>query len=233
MKFSISKEVFGQFKELSVGIIMAEDIENTEDSEEIEKLVSEITELVNDNFNPTNLANNRLISPWKSAYFDYEEKPHKTHSSVERLTKEAMENGEIERKNKLKDLCNFISLKYIAPVECFDLAKAQNEILLIRAKGDEFFYDPKLRKAVNPEEGEFIYTDRVNVLARKLDYTESDKAAVDKRTKKAVILVEGLKPLTKAKVRKITEEIAGLVEIFCKAKVKSFVLDKGKSSAEF
>ena len=233
MEFSISKEVFEHFKDLSIGVIIAESIENEKDSEELENLLSEMVGFVKDNFSPLNIKNHSMISPWKSAYFDYEEKPHTTHSSVERLTKKIMEKGDIESKNKLRDLCNFISLKYMVPVECFDISKAQKGISFTRAKGDEFFYDEKLKKAENPEKGELIYSDALNVLARKLDYTESGKAAVSSKTKKAIILVEGLKPLTKAKVSKITEEISGLAESFCKAKIKSFVLDKKNSSAEF
>jgi DNA/RNA-binding domain of Phe-tRNA-synthetase-like protein len=233
MKFSISKEVFEHLDDLSIGIIIAEDIENRKSSAELEELISEIVELVNANSSPTSSANNRMISPWKSAYFSFGEKPHSTHSSMERLTNEIMETSDIKRKNKLKDLCNFISLKHTVPVECFDIEKIQGDLLLKRAKGDEFFYDYGSGKALNPEKGEFIYTDKINVLARKLDYVESDKALVSMRTKKTIILIEGLKPLKKQEVSKITKETAELAEAFCNAKARIFVLDKNNSTIEF
>jgi DNA/RNA-binding domain of Phe-tRNA-synthetase-like protein len=233
MKFSVSKEVFGQFRGFSVGVVIAEDIRNKKSSDELDELISEIVGLVSTNFNQTDFANSQMISPWKSAYFDYEEKPHTTHSSVERLTKEVMDTGDIKRKNRLKDLCSFISLKHTVPVECFDIEHIQGGLSLKRAAGNEFFYDAGSKKSVNPEKGEFIYSDGINVLARKLDYIESDKASVSESTKKAVILIEGLTPLSKSEVKNITKEAADLVKTFCKAKVSSFVLDEKNSEAEF
>jgi DNA/RNA-binding domain of Phe-tRNA-synthetase-like protein len=232
MRFSISKEVFEYFKEFSVGVIAAESIDNKESSDKLDELISDIVELVKANFNPADFANDRMLSPWKSAYFDYEEKPHKTHSSAERLTKEVMDSGDIKRKNMLRDLCNFISLKHIVPVECFDAEKINGSLSLKRAKGNEFFYIASSKKSLAPEKGELIYEDRLNVLARKLDYVESERASVKETTKKAIILIEGLKPISKADVKKITEEAADLIEAFCKANVKTFVLDSRNSEAE-
>lgn len=233
MKFSVSKEVFGQFRGFSVGVVLAEDIENKKSSDELEELISEVVELVSANFSPTDFANSQMISPWKSAYFDFEEKPHTTHSSVERLTKEVMDKGDIKRKNKLKDLCNFISLKHTVPVECFDMEHIQRGLSLKRAAGKELFYEAGSKKPIHPEKDEFIYTDGISVLARKLDYVESAKASVTESTSRAVILIEGLTPLSKSEVKKITEEAADLVKTFCKAKVSSLVLDAKNSEAEF
>lgn len=231
MKFSISKEVFEKFAELSVGLVIVSEMDNSKDSEELGKLISEIVELVSVNYNPTEFANNSLISPWKSAYFDYEERPHLTHSSVERLTREIADTGDIERQNKLKDLCSFVSLKHTVPVECFDLEKINGDFSLLRAKGDEHFYNEG--EMINPEKGEFIYEDSTNILARKLDYSESDRALVSENTKKAVVLVEGLKPLLKVKVEEITKEMADLVKTFCKAKVNFLILDKENKEVGF
>ncbi|MBW2992542.1 hypothetical protein KY345_04965 [Candidatus Woesearchaeota archaeon] len=228
MKFSISKEVFEQFAELSVGLVIVSDMDNKGESEELAKLVDEIVELVKANYNPTEFANNSLISPWKSAYFDYEEKPHITHSSVERLIKEIFGKGDVSRKNKLRDICSLVSLKHTVPVECFNSGEIDGNFSLKRAEGDEHMLD-----GGHPEKGEFIYHDTLGVLARKLDYVESEKTLVDERTKKAVVLIEGLKPLLKAKVEEITKETADLVKTFCKGEVNFLVLDKENSEVEF
>ena len=230
MKFSITKEVFEEFEDLSVGVIIAEEIDNSGSSEELEKLLEEITEMIRTSSNPTDFANDPLISPWKTAYFEFDKKPHKTHSSVERLTNQIFETGDIERKNKLKDTCSLISLKYTIPIECFDISKIQGELKLARAKGKEHFYDGK--KIINPEKGEIIYSDKTNVLARKLDYSEADTAKAGRKTKKAIIMIEGLKPLLKKKVEKITKETADLVNMFCKAKTRYIILDTKKTFAE-
>lgn len=230
MKFSIQKEVFEQFAELSIGLVVVKNLENKGSSEELIKLIGEISSLIKANFNPTEFANNNLISPWKSAYFDYEEKPHLIHSSVERLTNEVI-NGEVESKNKLKDVCSLISLKHTVPIECFDIGKMNGDFSLIRAKGNEFFYSEGETK--NPEKGEFIYLDSINVLARKLDYTEGDKALVDENSKEVVVLVEGLKPVLKEKVEEISAEVGDLINTFCKGEVNYLILDKENPSVEF
>lgn len=233
MKFSISKEVFEHFAELSVGVVIAENIDNSGSSEELEKLISEVVGIIKTGSAPTEFVNNPLISPWKSAYFDYDKKPHATHSSVERLTKEVFDSGDIERKNKLRDLCSFVSLKHTVPVVSFDAGKLVGDFSLERAKGDEFFYDPNLKEPLHPEKGEIIYLNSTNVLARKLDYTESDKALVDEKTKKSVILIEGLKPLLRTQIEEISKELVELVKTFCKGDVHFLVLDKENSSVEF
>lgn len=231
MRFSISQEVFEHFTGLSVGVIIAQETDNTGKSEELDKLLSEMVELVRINYNPTDFSNNNLISPWKSAYFDYEKKPHKIHSSVEKYTKEVIEKGDIRRINKLKDISKFISLKHTVPVECFDTRKIDGYLSLERAKGDEHFFED--RKIVNPEKGEFIYKTSTVVLARKLDYVESRKGAVDENTKSAIILIEGLKPLLKTKIEEISKDASDLVQGFCNAKVNFLILDKDNPSIEF
>ena len=140
MKFLIQKEVLDKFNDLVVGIVLARDINNRGVSQEInellhiaaDKAIGECSQLESPSRHPN-------IIPWREAYKKFGSDPHDYRCSSEALLRQVIKGNKVGGINKLVDLYNFISLKYIIPVGGEDLDKTKGDILLTFATGDERF----------------------------------------------------------------------------------------------
>lgn len=231
MNVSIDKSVFDKFNEqFAVGIIHCSKLNNSGSPVDIHEMLRDVEELIRINFNPSTLQTHQLISAWDSAVAHFGDKAQHYQSNVERMMLDILDSKDIPSKNKMVDLCNFISLKNIIPLGLTDTSKISGSLTFTLAKGSEKFEpDGKLESL---ESGELILRDDNDVLARKLDYRTSSKADVDKKTKEAIVHIEAIPPITKDKLEAVTDELAGLIRIFCGGKIKKKILNKDKAEVE-
>lgn len=232
MKLSISSDIFKKHPKLHVGIVVSENIDNTGSDDKIYTLLDDIQNLIKLDFVPEDLAKHHLISPWRAAYSDFGSKPSKYNSSVEALMKRILKGDKIPQINKFVDIYNFLSLKYIIPMGADDLDNVEGDIQLTIAKGDEVFVPLNSDQVENPDQGEVIYRDDRNVLCRRWNYRDCDKTKITDKTKKAILYIEGLPPVTKEKVEEICKEAVQLITMFCEGEANYHILDVGNSEVE-
>jgi DNA/RNA-binding domain of Phe-tRNA-synthetase-like protein len=122
--------------------------------------------------------------------------------------------GNLPRKDRLNDLVVFLSLKYIIPAGAFDADRVKGIRCTIDSSGD------------------LALVDGAHTLARKLQYESSPRAAVNSKTRNAVVLIEALPPFNRSKLESALAELAGLIKVFCGGKIRKIVLDKGKRTAD-
>jgi lysyl-tRNA synthetase class 2 len=226
MQLIIHKNIFEKFPGLNVGIIIARGINNKGKDEKIYKLLEEVEELIKDNFIPEDLAKYKLISSWRSAYMAFGAKPKKYHSSIEALMRKILANELIPRINKLVDLYNYLSLKYIIPMGGDDLKEVVGDIHLTFAKGDEVFIPIGKGEKSNPKPGEVIYKDAVEVLCRRWNWRECYKTRITENTKDVILYAEGLPPLKREELEKLLNEAIDLVKCFLGGDISYSILDK-------
>lgn len=229
MKLIIDKKIFEKFPSLSVGVVIARNIDNKGEDKEIFHLLEEVEELIKDDFTPEDIAKHKLIAPWKAAYLAFGAKPKKHHNSVESLMRTILEGGKIRRINKLVDLYNYLSLKHLVPMGADDLDEVIGNIRLTFAKGSETFIAIGKAGRNNPEPGEVIYRDELEVLCRRWNWRECYKTRITEDTKNAILYVEGLKPVTEEELKKILEELADLVKSFLGGETNFFILNKNNN----
>ena len=227
MKVSINKKVFEVFNDrFHVGLLWCSNLNNSGSPADIHEMLRDVEELVRINFNPSSLQTHELISAWKSAVAHYGEKAQHFQSSVERMMTYVLEGEDIETKNKLGDLCNFISLKYLVPLGVTDTDKAEGNIEFTLAGSEKWNGSPI-------EKNELIMKAGDDVISRKLDFNISSKGEVDKKTKNAIIHIEAIPPIDENRLMNILEELQGLVRIFCGAKIKKTILKNDKNEIDF
>ena len=232
MKVEIDKKVFSSFNQkFMVGVIRCAGIDNSGSPADIHEMLRDIEELIRVNFTPITIKTHNLITAWQAAVAHFGEKAKHYQSNVERMMKLVLDGEDIKSVNKLHDLCNFISLKYLVPMGVNDSKKISGNLRFVIASGKEKFHADK--EATGVEAGELILRGNAEVLSRKLDYRQSPKAAVSEKTKNAVVHIEAVPPVSEEKLRNITEELAGLIRIFCGGKIKRAVLSKKKPSVDF
>jgi lysyl-tRNA synthetase class 2 len=226
MKVIVDKEILKRHPKLNIGIVSAKDVDNTGDDEKIYHLLEEVEKLIEMNMSSEKLAEHPLISPWRAAYSDFGSKPSKYRNSVEALVKTVLKGKKIHRISKLVDLYNYLSLKHLVPMGADDLDKIEGDIKLTFAKGTEKFTPLGRTEAEKPDKGEVIYRDDKKVLCRKWNWRECDESKITENTKKLVIYIEGLFPVTKEKLKEVCKETADLIKTFCNGKAEYFILDE-------
>jgi lysyl-tRNA synthetase class 2 len=234
MKLTISKRVLNKFPKLKLGIVIAKGIDNKGSDIKIYNLLEEAGDLIKFDFTPANIAEHPLISPWRAAYSDFGSKPNKYHSSVEALMRNILKGRETAKINKAVDISNYLSLKYLVPMGVQDLDRIDGNISLTIAKGDEGFKTIGSMEKERPDKGEVVYKDSKDVLCRRWNWRDADKAKVSERTRNVIYYIDALPPVTKKRLKEILRDIIDLLDMFCKPKEKNiYLLDASNPGIEF
>lgn len=233
MKFRIQKEIFDNFDGLTVGFIVAKNIENTGDSPEISGMLRSIENNVKNEFSgldsPSSHPN---IIPWRQAYKKFGSDPHDYRCSSEALVRQVLKGNEIRHINKLVDLYNYISLKHIVTVGGEDLNKVQGDIILGYASGAELFTRLGGEENEPPLAGEVVYKDDLEVLCRRWNWREADRTKIGEETKNVIIVIEGLLPVTGETVQLAIKEMTDLVRQYCGGEINWGLLTKDKQETD-
>ena len=233
MKFSIDKKIFEEFPLLNIGVIIAKEINNEGEDAEIFSMQSATSNIIRADFSLETFKDEPKINNWREAYKTFGAKPKKYSSSIENLVRMILEGIDLRSINKVVDIYNYISLKYIVPVGGDDIDKIDGDIVLHFAKGNEPFKKLNSDEIDNPKEGEVIYSDDKEVLCRRWNWRECDKTKMTQQTKNIMLVVEGIPPLTDNEIIKITDELGSLIKKFCGGEILTFHLNIEKQEIEF
>jgi lysyl-tRNA synthetase class 2 len=223
MKFTISNYVINNFSEAIIGIVVAKNIDNRGENQEINQLLREEENKIKNDFNLETLAQNPLISNWRKAYKSF---GSDDRCSSEALLRIVLKGNQIHHINKLVDIYNYISLKYRTPVGGEDLDKIEGDVCLKSADGNEKFVVLSGAEIENPKKGEVVYADDKEVICRRWNWRESENTKLTETTKNAFLVIDALPPLTENTVRKAVNEFAELLNKLCSAETLTFILSK-------
>jgi lysyl-tRNA synthetase class 2 len=233
MKFKIDKEIFEKFQDLTIGVMVAKDVNNAGILEEVQKQIRGIESEIKLKYNTETLSQNPKIDVWRKTYSAFGAKPKENKSSVESLYRLVLQGTNLRHINKLVDIYNLISLKYMVPVGGEDLDKIKGDICLTFAETDE---PPVLllgdKEARFPHAGEVIYKDNISAICRRWNWREADRTKFTEDTKNCILVIEGLSPVTKKEIETATNELKNLIQKFCGGILTLHILDKNKKEIE-
>ena len=232
MKFKIYNEIFEQFPDLNIGIVVAKGINNVGVDDGVLGFLKKQSEKIRENFNLETLAAIPKIDAWKKAYSFFRANPKKYKSSIENLYRMILEGIELRHINKVVDIYNYISIKHMVPIGGDNLDKIDGDIVLKFAQGNEPFVQLNSKEIANPKKGEIIYTDNKDVLCRRWNWRECDKSKMTEATKNITLVVEGLPPITKNEIELVISELSELVQNICGGKITTYILDSEFSELE-
>ena len=111
MKFKVFNEMFVQFPELKVGIIVAKDIKNSKGNDKLLHLLDEVENLIKLEFTSEkemsaskikkHIAKHKLISPWKAVFSDLRIEAELQHTNVEQMISTVLKGDKIKSENTL------------------------------------------------------------------------------------------------------------------------------------
>lgn len=226
MRFSVEKEVFDKVPGLVIGIIAVKGCSNHGKDPEIMDLLGEVEIFISTNFTKDTLGQHQHIDSWRKAFSEFKKEAHTYHTPVERLIRSVLQKGSVEQQNKLLDIVNYISLKYIVPIACFDLDTVFGNIQLGLATGNEKFIGIEPGAAVKVARQEIVYKDDVQVLSRAWNWKQNYLSRVSKDTKNALLVLEGLPPVQQDEVEAFIKELIELIDMYCQGDIGYQILNK-------
>lgn len=227
MELKIQKEIFEIFPDFIAGIISIKGCNNQGVSPEIVELLrtaekSQIEKFVG----LESFSQHPQILAWRACYRKFGSDPHQYRCSVEAIIRRVLKGDQLPNINKLVDLYNYISLKYVLPAGGENIDKIAGDLFLGFADGDEQFIRLGGVENEPPQKGEVVYKDNEGVACRRWNWREADRTKLTEQTKNAIIVVEGLSPVSKAGVEVATQELVDLVKQYCGGETSFYLVAK-------
>lgn len=215
MKFKVNPQIFQNYPGFVDGILVVKNIDNSGGNPEITALMREGEKQVREIPGIESVNDYPKIAAWREAHRKFGSSPKKAAPSVQAIFRRVYKGGDLPNINKLVDIYNYISLKYVIPAGGEDLDKCSSDIELAYADGSEEFVELGSTENEPPESGEVVYKDSAGVICRKFNWREADRTKLEEGTKNAVLVFEGLSPATPEEIEKALNEAKDLVQKFC------------------
>lgn len=225
----ITPEIFARFPDVVLGVIVASDIDNSGESEEVLAGLRQEEARVRETFASQAIPEHPHIAPWREAYRKFGAKPKDHPSSIENLVRRVAKGHTLPRINPLVDLYNTISLRYLLPAGGEDLDRTQGDILLTLAGEDEapvkLLGEPEARA---PYPGEVLYKDDLGAICRRWNWKEPDRTKLTLQTRRAILVLEVLPPVGACEIEEATAALAALIHAHCGGTILQAVLDRDR-----
>ncbi|MBI4043394.1 MAG: hypothetical protein HY393_01140 [Candidatus Diapherotrites archaeon] len=233
MQLVVSDEIFKQYPGTVIGIILARGMDNTRESPEMRACLRVQEKRVCAEFALETLSRHPRIACWRAAYQKFGAKASEYRSSIENLYRRILKGEEIRSINPLVDAYNVVSLTHALPVGGEDLDKTRGTI--------EFCFAGENEKPVQllgenearpPHKGEVIYRDEEGTLCRRWNWKEAERTKLTPTTKNALLVVEGIPPITEEDVKRALDELENLTAHLGGTRTR-YILSKSQPIATF
>lgn len=233
MKFIVNSKIFEKYHGTIIGVVSAKGIDNMGEDNSINDLLREEERRIKSDFDPETLSQDPKINCWRKVYSSFGVKPKEAKSSVENLYKMVARGIEIRKINKLVDVYNYVCLKHTMPVGGEDVDRIIGDLSLTFATDNEKpvqllgDHEPDA-----PAEGEVFYKDDDSAVCRRWNWREADRTKLTEETKNAILVIEGISPLTDSDVEKAVAELKELVSKYCGGTVETYIIDQNNREIE-
>ncbi|MEW6662383.1 MAG: B3/4 domain-containing protein [Bacillota bacterium] len=220
MRFFVDNRFFEQLPDVCFGIVVAKGLDNHGESLLIDRLLQEQVALVRLRFAGVNIKESPEISCYREAFKKLGINPNKFMSSVEAMVTRISKGGELPSINKVVNLVNALSLKYILPMGAHDVNRLSGSLGVKVASGTERFVPLGQVDPEPVEPGEIVYADEGEVRTRRWIWRQGDGAKVTQDSTNIFFPIDGFAGVNGEAVLAARNELADLLaEVFgCRVK---------------
>jgi len=233
MRFSIQKEIFNLLPDLTIGVVVATGLDNTQPSPEIEQLLLRTLEEFRRSFPAEKAQEHPRIRPWRTAFSTLGLSGSKFPSSIESMARRVLRGDPFPRINPLVDLYNSISLKHLVPMGGHDLDTLEGNIALQFAEGWEPFIPMGGEEKVTVPKGELVYRDDQVVLTRNWVWRQCEKDKTTEKTRNIFIPIDVLGEVGRAVADEIIQELSERIPKYFGGSFFSTLLNQERLTTEF
>ena len=233
MKLKIDPKIFELYPDVLLGVAVLHNIDNKGEGEGLSQGLREEEKQAIEKVGNVPVAEHQNIVSWREAYRKFGAKPKDYPSSIENLIRRILKGEQVRHINKLVDVYNVISLRYLVPVGGEDMDKIKGDVLLtIAGKNERAIFLLGEKEARPPYANEVIYKDDNGAICRRWNWKEADRTKLTEDTKDAVMVIEGLPPVGREQIQTALSELAELLKKYCNCEVTTTVLDRDNLEVE-
>jgi len=233
MLFSIQKELFDILPNLTIGVVLAKDVNNTQLSKEIDDLLIQAIGEMKKNFIGDKAQEHPRIKPWRTAFSRLGISGSKFQSSIESMTRRVLKGDPFPKINPLVDLYNSVSLRFLVPMGGHDLDTIKGNIYLRFAEGWEPFTPMGGGETIRVPKGELVYCDDREVLTRNWVWRQCEKDKATEKTKNIFIPIDVLGEVGRERTDEIILELSKLIPRYLGGTLFSSILNSNNLHVEF
>ncbi|MGI6128777.1 MAG: B3/4 domain-containing protein [bacterium] len=231
-KFIVAPALFELFPEACFGVVVAENVDNQTLDEDIAGLLQAQAQTLNQELGGTNVREHPHIAVWREAFRKLDLNPNKFPSSIEALAKRIAKRAQLPSINKIVDLVNVLSLKYLLPMGAHDRQILPGDIELRLASAEDLFIPFGSSDSEPVDEGEIVYATGNQVRTRKWVWRQGEKAKVVPSTSQLFCPIDAFYGVTDQTAKAAQSELAAMLERHCGATTRQFWVDKDNPSVE-
>ncbi|PKN30149.1 MAG: hypothetical protein CVU64_04765 [Deltaproteobacteria bacterium HGW-Deltaproteobacteria-21] len=227
----VHPEIFTLFPTFRRGLVVAENMNNHGVSEKLGSMLDRVVE--ERGREPIDLKTDPRIQVWSDAHRSFGSNPNKFPPAHASLLKRVQKAGtRVPFINKVVAIMNYNSIASLMPVGGDDLDRAGKILELRRAEGSEVFIPLGAPEAVeHPLSGEVIYvTDSGDVMCRRWNWRNGDTTKITEDTRTILMNIDGLGEDVEPGVIAVRDRVAAMLEEFCQAGVRTFLLSPSQPS---
>lgn len=233
MRFSIAPSVLEVFPDMCIGVVVAGDIDNFGADSAITDLLAAGMDSLSERVGGRDYKQHPMIAAWRSAFQRVQCNPNKFPSSIEAMVSRIVKGGRLPSINKVVDLNNALSLKYLLSMGAHDLDRLEGDLAVRFSRPGDIFTPFGQEEPEEVGEGEIVYADGLEVRTRRWIWRQGNKAKVIEASRRVFFPIDGFTDVSKDAVIQAREELAGALEKLLGARVQKFYLDTASPSIEF
>lgn len=230
MNFRVDEKIFEKVPDLMIGLIVAENLDNTGKNEKVAGLLRKEVEKAREELKDTSVKTLPELAVYRDEMKALGLNPNKYPVSVEALLNRAVKQGELPLLTDAVNAGNYISVKYRMPVGAHDIDSL---------KGDLEVRPANAKDAENPEntldtdtvgEGEPVYISGNTVRTRRYVWRQTDAGRLDEQAKNIVFPIDG-SVKNEERLNEALEELAGILEENFGCSTRTVIVDKDHPAA--
>ncbi|MQS76715.1 hypothetical protein FHL06_10070 [Lactobacillus halodurans] len=227
MKFIIQNKIFEKINNLYVGVVIANGVDNTKNSEVFKKMLSTYTDEVKDRYLGEKMKDDKDIIPYRNAFRKLNINPNKYRCSIEALFTRISKGKRIPSINPLVDLNNAISLKHILPMGTHDLTGVESEDIQMRFSVDNDVFVPMGSDEVEkPDKNEVVYAIGNDVRTRHWTWRQSNHGKISENTHTVFFPIDGFKGINDDRVDAAVKDLKTILINKFNCSVQTGYVDK-------
>ncbi len=229
-KFVIEEPFWKLFPEAAIGVVVAENICNTEEGNEerrpdIIEMLKQCNEEAKKYLAAPVFSENPVIAVWRQAFQKFKRKKG-VRCSIEALLKRVEKGKEVGAINPLVDLYNCISLRYGLPCGGEDIDTFAGNLRLTVTEGGDPFLALGDEEAEETLPGEVCYIDDAGAVCRCWNWRDGQRTMLTEDTRRAVLVIESVDPDRCNALNDAIGHLAGLISEYLGATARTEILTR-------
>lgn len=233
MKYTVDEAVFEINSKLRFGIIIGDDIKNSDTSPEDEARLRNAEEKMRTSIKSEEIRDLRNVSLYRDIMTRAGINPNKYMASVEAMYKRIVKGGQLPLINALVDLCNAVAIEEMISLGAHDLDDIKEDLEVRFSRQGDIFLPFGETEYEDVEPGEMVFTSGNVVQTRKWLWRQSELGKTDLESNHLIFQLVGFGDNGDQSLDRALKSIEELILYRFGGRFKTFVVDKDNRTIEF